>query len=150
MIQTAFQQFSELFPRTLHSILRDFDSPTGETLGLNRTQIHTLMKIQKYGTISMGSLCHHIGITKGAMTAIIDTLLDSGYVARDRAADDRRKVLVKLTDIGESIAAACRREIEDSFEARLDSLSAEEQEAFRQSIETLGTIISKMENTRHE
>ncbi len=150
MEQTVFQQLAELFPRTIHTIMKDFRSKTSEELGLNQTQLHTLIKLQKFKTSTMGDLCRRIGLTKGSMTTVIDNLLEQGYVVRERSDADRRKVFVRLTDKGASVAAACQLEAEQLFGRQLSRLTEHEQTSFRTSIETIRTIIDKMERLEDE
>lgn len=150
MEQTIFQQLAELFPRTIHTIMKDFKSKTSEELGLNQTQIHTMIKLQKFKTSTMGDLCRRIGLTKGSMTTVIDNLLEQGYVIRERSDADRRKVLVRLTDKGSAIASACKIEAEQLFGTQLSRLTDEEQSAFKTSIATIRTILDKMERLEDE
>ncbi len=150
MEQTAFQQLAELFPRTVHTLMKDFRSKTSEELGLNQTQIHTMVKLQKYKSCFMGDLCRHIGLTKGSMTTVIDNLLEQGYVIRERSDTDRRKVLVRLSEKGSIVASACKTEAEQIFQERLSRLTEVEQESFRTSLATIRNVIDKMEMLENE
>ncbi len=74
------------------------DAAAGELLGVNRTDGHCLDILDQRGRISAGELARESGLTTGAITAVIDRLERAGFVARVRDPDDRRRVLVELTE----------------------------------------------------
>ena len=45
---------------------------------------------------------------KGAMTRLIDQMEEKGWVTRERATDDRRHVILALTEKGEAVAQRTR------------------------------------------
>ncbi len=58
------------------------------------------------GGSDIGSLARHAGASPSAMTRLVDGLERKGWVRRERAEDDRRRVDVVLTEEG---AAEARR-----------------------------------------
>jgi DNA-binding MarR family transcriptional regulator len=67
-----------------------------------------------------------MGISKQAVSQLVDTLVTSGYVARHPAPDDRRRTLLHLTPRGRSAA----RVIDDtvaSLEAEMEAVIGREQ-----------------------
>jgi DNA-binding MarR family transcriptional regulator len=62
---------------------------------------------------SAGALIRELGITKQAASQLIDTLVIRGYLEREIDADDRRRMLIELTDRGRAAAAAVRAGVED-------------------------------------
>lgn len=58
------------------------------------------------GPVSVGELARIVDLTPSTMTATIDRLEADGSVVRSRSTEDRRVVLVTLTDHGEEIFAA--------------------------------------------
>lgn len=76
-----------------------FHATVANRLGIAITDLSCLNLLSMDGPQTPGQLAEHIGITRGgAVTAMIDRLERSGYVARERDPDDRRKVLVRITD----------------------------------------------------
>lgn len=53
------------------------------------------------------ALAHDLGHDKGATTRLIDTLEERGLVIRDRDAEDRRVINLRVTVQGEEIARRC-------------------------------------------
>jgi DNA-binding MarR family transcriptional regulator len=63
---------------------------------LNRTDLRALQALRG-GGMTAGSLARALGVTSGATTRVIDSLVISGHVAREPDPTDRRRVLVRLT-----------------------------------------------------
>lgn len=66
-------------------------------LGINRTDGRCLDVIDRLGAITAGQMATELGLTTGAVTAIVDRLEIAGLVHRKSDPDDRRKVLIELT-----------------------------------------------------
>jgi DNA-binding MarR family transcriptional regulator len=68
---------------------------------LNRTDLRALQALRG-GGMPAGSLARTLGVTSGATTRVIDSLVASGHVAREPDPTDRRRVLVRLTPAAEN------------------------------------------------
>jgi|GEM_PF-5321055 Transcriptional regulators len=49
-------------------------------------------------------LAHHAGVTRAAMTDVLDQMVESGWVTRVRSEADRRQWVVRLTPEGRAVA----------------------------------------------
>jgi DNA-binding MarR family transcriptional regulator len=67
---------------------------------LNRTDLRALQALRA-GGMTAGRLARALGVTSGATTRVIDSLVASGHVARGPDPTDRRRVLVQLTPAAE-------------------------------------------------
>jgi DNA-binding MarR family transcriptional regulator len=56
------------------------------------------------GEWDVSGLAAHTRVTKGAMTRLVDGLEGRGWVAREKADDDARRVLISLTTAGKTEA----------------------------------------------
>jgi DNA-binding MarR family transcriptional regulator len=74
------------------------DDAGSRALGVNRTDGRCLDVIQQTGRISAGDLADRAGLTSGSVTAVIDRLEAKGFVRRVADPEDRRKVLLEVTD----------------------------------------------------
>lgn len=81
-----------------------FDQAVADALGLNRTDMRCLDIIEREGPIAAGELAHATGLTSGAITTVIDRLERAGFARRTRDPEDRRRVLVELTEQASQIA----------------------------------------------
>ncbi|SCH64236.1 MULTISPECIES: MarR family winged helix-turn-helix transcriptional regulator [unclassified Romboutsia] len=74
-----------------------------EFTNLSITEIHTIEAIGTEGNRTMGEIAHDLRITVGTLTTAINRLIKKGYVERKRIEEDRRVVLVSLTDAGKMV-----------------------------------------------
>jgi DNA-binding MarR family transcriptional regulator len=74
------------------------DQAVTEFLGIHRTDTRLLDVLQMSGRMSAGRLAKAGHLSPGAVTAALDRLERAGYVRRVRDENDRRRVLVEVTD----------------------------------------------------
>ena len=70
---------------------------------LSITEIHTIEAIGKEGKRTMGEIAKDLRITVGTLTTAINRLIKKGYVERKRIEEDRRVVVVYLTESGKKV-----------------------------------------------
>lgn len=77
---------------------------TGIEEELSPAQLHTLMWLGRDAPLPMATLAQRLGVSGPTATGVVDRLEKAGFAARGSHADDRRVVLVALTDEGRTIA----------------------------------------------
>ena len=85
--------------------------------GIARNGPEMVGDIAAEGT-ALSPLAAQLGVTKQATGQLIDALVERGYVLRSPDEQDRRRVLVTLTERGAAAAASVRGAVED-VDARL-------------------------------
>src|SRR3954453_19423300 len=86
-----------------HAVMRwqdatqDFDEAVGERLNLNLAERRCLSFLYA-GPQPAGAIAGATSLTPAAVTPLIDRLEARGYVARKRSSEDRRKVMVEMTN----------------------------------------------------
>ncbi len=89
---------------------------------------------------SLADLSRALGISKQAVSQLIDTMVMRGYLERTADADDRRRMLLTLTPRGEAAARVsweAASEVDDELERRL---SAEGVATLRASLKVLAEV----------
>jgi DNA-binding MarR family transcriptional regulator len=81
-----------------------FDDAASRVLGINRTDQRCMDLIDLNGSMTAGRLAAEAGLSTGAVTTVLDRMARAGYVRRVRDSEDRRRVLVELTDEARSRA----------------------------------------------
>jgi DNA-binding MarR family transcriptional regulator len=87
------------------------DRPTLTVARLHRTLEHapgaelTLPQYRVLGLLAGGDarashLAHRLAVSKPTVTALVDSLVERGYVSREAAAGDRRAITVSITRTG--------------------------------------------------
>ena len=68
--------------------------------GLTLPQLLLLQTIHELGDVTIGRLAQEMNLTQATVTTIVDRLSAADMVFRERDSQDKRKVLVHLTDKG--------------------------------------------------
>jgi len=89
------------------------------------------------GNRDVSGLASQARVTKGAMTRLIDGLEARGWVVREKAEDDGRRVLVALTGDGEQEAKRLRRLTERSIATILEAIPEAERQQVIRSLQLL-------------
>jgi len=81
-----------------------------------------------------------LGVTKQAVSQVIDLLVNRGYLEREPDPDDRRRVRLELTGRGEDAVAAVLRGVEAVDRQLADVVSQEQVSALRSALSALAGI----------
>lgn len=73
--------------------------------GYSLAQIHTLEVLGSHGAMKMKELANRLSITTGTLTVQVDKLVKAGLIERQFDEQDRRSILVDLTDAGKQVFA---------------------------------------------
>jgi DNA-binding MarR family transcriptional regulator len=68
-----------------------------ERLGVTSNELEVLGTLVARGPLSAGDIAHRTGLTSGAVTRLIDRLVERGSIRRRADPEDRRRVLVEIT-----------------------------------------------------
>jgi DNA-binding MarR family transcriptional regulator len=92
LLQTVVQRMMSIMRHVRHV------EPPVEPI-LSPPQMHIVFTIAHHqGGISVSELAEGAGVTPGAITQFVNTLVEKGLVAREGDLNDRRIVRLKLTD----------------------------------------------------
>jgi DNA-binding MarR family transcriptional regulator len=86
--------------------------------------LHVMWLLKRHGDISMGRLAEMLDVSLSNASGLIDRMAERGLVERIRVPDDRRLVLVALSDHGSQMldhADVLRSALLESVLRRLDS-----------------------------
>jgi DNA-binding MarR family transcriptional regulator/predicted enzyme related to lactoylglutathione lyase len=92
-----------------------------------------------------------LGVSKQAVSQLLETLVNRGFLERGVDLSDRRRISLELTDKGRRVAEACAQAV-DAVDRQLDErLSTEQVAAMRAGLEALSEIkVSDVERGRGE
>lgn len=95
--------------------------------GLTFPQFMALLSLERAeGPCRMGPLAAATLQSSACMTGIVNRLLEQGLVQRRRDPQDRRSVVVSLTDAGQHLLGQIRTDRQHTVEQVLNRLSAQE------------------------
>ena len=96
--------------------------------GLNLTvpQLKSLFFISNQGVTNPGKLAEGLGVTPPNVTGIVDRLVEQGFLTRQENREDRRALVLQVTEKGESLLSDLRERRASSMRDVLAHLSLEE------------------------
>lgn len=78
-----------------------FTNAIGGRFGLSSSENVAMRELAVSGSLTPGDIAERTGLTSSSVTNLVDRLERTGHVRRRAHPDDRRSVLVELTDDGE-------------------------------------------------
>lgn len=94
--------------------------------GLTHAQWVPLLMLRLGGTCSVAKLMRELDSDAGALSRLLDRLEAKGLCQRERSTEDRRVVMVSLTDEGWRVSAQLPSMLSDIFNAHLFGFSHDE------------------------
>lgn len=127
-IETSrLEEIDWLFRRMVRKFVKERDKVSIEGIALPGLLI--LAKIARDGEQKLGNLAEQLDLTSGAITALCDKLEEKGFATRRRAKEDRRTVLLHITDNGRVLLARNRNISQRSITLLFDGFTESELEA---------------------
>jgi DNA-binding MarR family transcriptional regulator len=74
--------------------------------GLTESRAHLVWQLQQRGPCTQATLAADLHVTPRTITALVDGLVDTGFVTREPHPSDRRATLVTFTERGRAAARA--------------------------------------------
>lgn len=113
---------------------------TGEFSELTVNDMHVIEAIDIYEPKNMSTVARALSVTTGTLTISVNGLVKKGYVDRVRSDEDRRVVLVSLTEKGRKAYARHYAFHQKMIGSVTEGLSPEEQVALQSALEKLNTF----------
>jgi len=106
---------------------------------LPRNGAFVLAGIARFGD-SLGPIVDQLGVSRQAVSQLIDALVQRGYIQRSENSRDRRRMVVELTDKGQAAAATIRAAVESVNGQLAARVSAQDLTGFHRALDALGGI----------
>ena len=106
-------------------------------LNLNVSRHRALSSIERLAPCTMSELAEFVAVDRTTLTRTLDQLTDAGLVERATPPEDRRQVVLTLTEAG---TAACRRSLQAIYRVNRDLLgdmAEDEQRALARALDRL-------------
>jgi DNA-binding MarR family transcriptional regulator len=110
-------------------------------MGLTEARAHLVWELQARGPCTQRALASALHVTPRAITALVDSLVETGFVTREPCPADRRATLVTFTELGRTTGqalAAGHRELARSLFADMPA------EAFDSFDTGLGYVVNRL------
>ena len=90
---------------TASNLITRLYRPLLEPLGITYPQYLAMMALWEHSPRTVGELGEALGLDSGTLTPLLKRLEANGLVARKRALEDERRVMVELTSAGQKLRA---------------------------------------------
>lgn len=110
---------------------------TEEYKDVTTNDMHVIEAIGMEGARNMTSVARSLEVTTGTLTIAINSLVKKGYVDRVRSEEDRRVVLISLSEKGRRAYLHHRRFHEQMIESVVEELTEEEQQILEKALAKL-------------
>ncbi|MGD8189690.1 MarR family winged helix-turn-helix transcriptional regulator [Brevibacillus ginsengisoli] len=120
----------------LTKLLHTLTSQKLSTMGITRPQALVIREVLDQ-TQTIGQISKAVDLSYSTVSGIIDRLEKNGYVQRTRDQEDRRVVWIDKTEKVKEIGKLIKEMHEQYYQEILSSVSKEELEAFRKTLQIL-------------
>lgn len=110
--------------------------------GITTPQLIILKQIEGQKTITVSEVAKQVSLKQATVTDILNRLERKGLVVRQKDTDDRRRVLVKETDLGKKLLEAAPSPLQETFLEKFENLEDWEQNMILTSLQLLGTMMA--------
>ncbi len=109
--------------------------PRWSAADLTFTQLRGLSMLARRQPLRMSDLADALGMTAASASALIDRMVQRGFVTRRSDPDDRRTVLVELSRRGQRILDIMERGSSDHFTRMIEKMTASERDALATTLQ---------------
>jgi len=107
------------------------------------THMRVLITLIKCGTLNVTNIAGHMGIQRQQLTKILDTLSDKKLICRTENPENRRLILISITEEGKSYIKNMIRKKAEIFSEFLNTLTDEDKKTLMRSIHILKSHLVK-------
>ena len=118
-----------------------YSSRLAQDHGLTAPQLVVLGELSRAEEITAGQLAKNVSLGNATVTGILDRLSKRGLIERRRAEQDKRRVLVKLTDLGVGTLENAPSLLQDRFVTEFEKLADWEQTLLLSSLQRVASMM---------
>ena len=109
--------------------------------GLTGPQLLVMQSISKIDPVTAGRIAREVNLSQATVTTILDRLEKKAYVTRERSQEDKRKVMIGLTEAGELILKQAPTLLQESFIENFAGLEDWEQNLILASLQRVADMM---------
>ncbi len=109
--------------------------------GLTGPQLLVIQSISQFDMVTAGQIARKVNLSQATVTTILDRLEKKAYVTRERSQEDKRKVLIRLTEAGELILKQAPTLLQESFINNFEGLEEWDQNQILSSLQRVAHMM---------
>ncbi|NLL80438.1 MAG: MarR family transcriptional regulator [Clostridiales bacterium] len=139
------QALNEILVGLFHSIntIEEQAIKTEEFKNVTTNDMHVIEAIGTGEPKNMTSVARALSVTTGTLTISVNSLVKKGFVERSRSEEDRRVVLVSLTDKGKRAHEHHRQFHDRMIQSIVEELDEEEKKVLVKALRRMGVFLNQ-------
>ncbi|GGF89625.1 MarR family winged helix-turn-helix transcriptional regulator [Paenibacillus aceti] len=133
-VERLMTSWSKTFRKMQSEIMQHRD------LGLTGPQFHMLALIARTDSCNVSYLADALEVKPSAITVMVDRLVQNGYVQRRHDEQDRRSVLLSVTEEGAEVFEEAGKKSREVLKSYLQELSSHQLDVLLQVTEKLANM----------
>ncbi len=139
---------ADLVPLVMRMIRAEMRSHRSADLTV--PQFRTLAFVGGHPGASLSELADHIGLTLPSCSKMVDRLEGQSFLVRKAAPDDRRRMCLELTPLGQSTLRSAQQATHDLLTERLKALSPDELTTVIRAMNSLQRVFGAEAEANHD
>ena len=139
---------SEQVLTALRQIIRAIDLQSKNLerkYGLTIPQLVVLKEINRGGELTVGEIARKVNLSQATVTSILDRLEGRGLATRSRSFEDKRRVMVRMTEQGSAILKDSPSILQEHFLRQFGKLRQWEQTLILSSLQRVVSMMNAEE-----
>jgi DNA-binding MarR family transcriptional regulator len=141
-------QGNNILRELLRILVRDLgilEKSDASCCGISIAQCHAIVEIGRRGKITLVELADLLGLDKSTMSRTINNLVEADLVLRELDMENRRYVIIQLTDNGRTVFKNTEENMNSYFQSVFSSIPEDKR---NQVLESLQLLTSAVETSR--
>ncbi|MDW2797585.1 MarR family transcriptional regulator [Clostridium boliviensis] len=133
-------QGSDVLRELIRMLVRDLgilEKSDASCCGVSLAQCHAIVEIGRKETISLVDLAGLLGLDKSTMSRTINNLVEADLVQRDLDTENRRYVVIQLTEKGIAVFRNIEESMEDYYKGIFNSIPMKKRKQVLESLQLL-------------
>jgi DNA-binding MarR family transcriptional regulator len=133
-------QFDLRVLQSLRRIIRAIDLHSRRLVAQHNVtgpQLVCLLSVKEQAPLTPSAIARHVHLSPSTVIGILDRLEGKGLVRRERDRQDRRRVLVSLTEVGEAVVVSAPSPLQGTLARAMERLPEAEQATLAGSLERI-------------
>jgi DNA-binding MarR family transcriptional regulator len=110
-------------------------------VGLTAPQLVVLQYIYSVNEISVGEVARNVSLSQGTVTGILERMEKRGLVARYKSLQDKRRVIVRITEAGKTLLHDAPPVMQENFLGKFNKLEDWEKTMILSALQRLVSML---------
>jgi len=124
-------------------IFQMFERDQIKPFGFTISQCYTMIELLKTDQLKMNDISNKMNLSISTMTRNVEKLVRDGYIERTKGRDDKRQVIIKLSEKGRHTTVRLNNSINEYYKNIIENLPTGEVEKVLDSVSLLFSAFEK-------